>query len=38
MKLNSNAINYEYLLLEYYKKLGINDSEALVLLMINCLP
>ena len=34
MKLNSNAINYEYLLLEYYKKLGINDSEALVLLMI----
>ena len=34
MKLDSNAINYEYLLLECYKKLGINDSEALVLLMI----
>ena len=34
MKINSNAINYEYLLLEYYKKLGITDLEALILLMI----
>lgn len=34
MKLNSNAFNYEYLLLEHYKKLGIDDKEALVLLMI----
>ena len=34
MKINSNAINYEYLLLEYYKKLGITDLESLILLMI----
>lgn len=34
MKLNMNAFSYQFLLLEYYKSLGLSDFEMMVLLMI----
>lgn len=34
MNINTKAFSYHFLLLEYYKMLGLNDQEAMVLIMI----
>ena len=35
MIFNGNAINFQFLLVEYYKKLNLDETDLVILLMID---